>query len=207
MTTKNLLTAVLLLSVGAIAGFTIAKSDFGHHKHRDWDHDRTMGTHKMSDGKTMKDDAHGDMGHMMVTSEQSFIEGMIPHHAEAVATAKEVLARGGTTAEIKQLAENIVAAQEKEIADMKAWYETWYKKPYADTGAYTPMMRELEKLSGAELDKAFLEDMVMHHMGALMMAEGVKTYITHEELTNLTKAILETQSTEIQKMKLMLQSL
>ena len=139
---------------------------------------------------------------MMVKSEREFLEGMIPHHQEAIDTAKEVLARGGSTPEIKKLAEDIVVAQEKEITLMKDWYQSWYGETYvANPEAYEPMMRDLSKLSGASLDKVFLEDMVMHHMGAVMMAESVQPYIEHQEMTNLTKAIVETQTKEIQLMQ------
>jgi len=138
---------------------------------------------------------------MMVSSEKEFLTEMIPHHQEAVDTAKQVLARGATTPEIRTLMENIVKAQEKEIGDMKAWYEEWYGQPYRPSNAYQPMMRDLSKLNGVELDKAFLEDMVMHHMGAIMMAHSVQGAIEHEEVRNLTKAIVTTQSEEIALMR------
>ncbi len=69
------------------------------------------------------------------------------------------------------------------------------------------MMRELENLSGAELDRVFLEDMVMHHMGAIMMARSVRPYIEHEEVKVLADAIEETQSDEITLMQQMLEVL
>ena len=165
-------------------------------------------THRMQDGSHMHHDDMA-MGHMdmMVTSERAFIEGMIPHHQEAVDTAKEVLERGATTAEMQSLAEDIIQAQETEIADMKRWYQAWYGEVYVDTNENTPMMRELSQLSGVALDRTFLEDMVMHHMGAIMMAQSVQPYVEHQEMRDLTKAVVETQSEEIQKMQRMLREL
>lgn len=177
------------------------------------------GMHRMPDGSLMKnggatdaDDGMGMMGGMdhsmmMVTSEKEFITEMIPHHQEAVDTAKEVLARGATTPEIKALVEGIITSQEKEIADMKAWYEAWYGTPFKPSGNYQPMMRDLSKLSGAELDTVFLEDMIMHHMGAIMMARSVQGKIEHKEVEDLSKAIIETQSEEIQLMRQLLAQL
>ncbi len=49
-----------------------------------------------------------------------FIKGMIPHHEGAVAMARIVLAHG-KDAETRKLAEDIVKAQESEIALMKQW--------------------------------------------------------------------------------------
>jgi len=156
----------------------------------------------MSDTMPMGNMAGMDHSMMMVSSEREFITGMIPHHQEAVDTATEVIERGGSTPEIKALAENIVIAQEKEIAEMKQWYQDWYDVAYEEKKEdYQPMMRELAGLSGAELDKRFLEDMVMHHMGAIMMARSVQPYIEHEEITALTKAIEETQTAEIELMR------
>ncbi len=63
------------------------------------------------------------------------------------------------------------------------------------------MMRDLERLSGKDLDKAFLEDMIMHHMGAIMMAHSVQGVIEHKEVEDLSKAIIDSQSKEIQLMR------
>lgn len=134
---------------------------------------------------------------MMVTSEKDFILGMIPHHQEAVDTAKEVIARGGKTPEIKQLAENIVIAQELEIVEMKRWYRDWYGEEYSET-SYVSMMRDLGQLSDEALDRAFLEDMIIHHKGAIMMAQSVQPYVKHSEVKNLAEAIVTNQLEEIQ---------
>ena len=49
-----------------------------------------------------------------------FVKGMIPHHAGAVDMAKTVLAFGKDPA-VRKLAEEIVKAQESEIAFMQGW--------------------------------------------------------------------------------------
>jgi uncharacterized protein (DUF305 family) len=73
------------------------------------------------------------MGDMQVSSDasipfdQRFITAMIAHHEGAVEMAKEAQAKAEHP-EIKQLAENIIAAQEKEIQEMQGWSQEWFGK-------------------------------------------------------------------------------
>ncbi len=215
MKNNTILITIGALILGGLAGYGFAneRGDWSRGGYEDKDRygEIPMGMHRMPDGSMMGNAdtssntgmgmMHGGMGMMIVESEKEFITEMIPHHQEAVDTAKEVLARGATTPEIKKLVEGIVTAQEKEIADMKSWYQTWYGTQYTPSGKYEPMMRDLERLSGKDLDKAFLEDMIMHHMGAIMMAHSVQGVIEHKEVEDLSKAIIDSQSKEIQLMR------
>jgi uncharacterized protein (DUF305 family) len=214
--TKIVLLCLTSFGVGLASGYILGTSALLPHEPMHLERENIpLGMHRMSDGSLMPHSAHDHDGEnsmehmdsMMVTSERAFLEGMIPHHQEAVVTAREVIARGATAPEVTTLVQNIVTAQEAEIAAMKSWYETWYGEPYVDTERYEPMMRDLTNLSGTALDRAFLEDMIMHHMGAIMMARSVQPYIEHTEIANLTAAIVATQSEEIAMMREMLEFL
>jgi uncharacterized protein (DUF305 family) len=57
--------------------------------------------------------------------DRAFIDNMIPHHQSAIEMAK-VAYEKSKVPEIKELAENIVSAQQEEIEQMKRWREQWY---------------------------------------------------------------------------------
>lgn len=57
--------------------------------------------------------------------DKAFIDAMIPHHQSAIDMAN-VARTESDNPRIKELAANIVSAQEKEIEQMKAWREEWY---------------------------------------------------------------------------------
>lgn len=56
--------------------------------------------------------------------DKAFIEEMIPHHQMAVMMAT-MLKRGTNREEMRQLAQNIIDAQTKEINEMRQWYKNW----------------------------------------------------------------------------------
>ena len=57
--------------------------------------------------------------------DKAFIDAMIPHHQSAIYMA-QVASEKSKIPEIKELAQNIVSAQKREIQQMKRWREQWY---------------------------------------------------------------------------------
>lgn len=143
----------------------------------------------------------------------TFAQGMIPHHEQAIEMSDMILERG-EDAEVKALAEDIKAAQGPEIETMRGWLEDWGEKESAvhDMGGADGTMMtdeemgQLEKASGAELDKMFVEMMIRHHEGAIVMAETELKEGKFPPAKELAKNISDTQQAEITLMKNLLRS-
>ncbi len=69
------------------------------------------------------------------------------------------------------------------------------------SGMMANMMAGLQGKTGDDFDKAFLSEMVMHHEGAVDMAEEALKNAKHQEIKNLSKAIITAQNKEIADMK------
>ncbi len=68
----------------------------------------------------------------------------------------------------------------------------------------TVMNDVLKSKSGNELEQSFLEEMIIHHEGAVEMAQTVKAGTKRPELQKLADGIVNEQNQEIGKMKVWL---
>jgi uncharacterized protein (DUF305 family) len=68
-------------------------------------------------------------------------------------------------------------------------------------GMMMDMTSRMEGKTGDELDQIFLEDMIIHHQGAIDMAELLQAGTERPELQTLATAIIEAQTGEIAQME------
>lgn len=207
----RLLAALLLvLVVGATAtacGTDSLHSAMGHDS-SDMSHDGMMGGDD-GDGTTHSAAQMGTGRHADVM----FTQQMIPHHQQAVAMADLALdPTHEASAAVKDLATRIKTAQTAEIADMNAWLQEWGADPVSgqmmDHSAMGMMsaadMTALEAAKGAAFDRLWLEGMITHHEGALMMASHIAARGDDPRVQKLSAAIERSQTAEIAEMKKLL---
>ena len=83
--------------------------------------DKVPGMDKMmADMKPLENAKDADFDRM-------FLQMMIPHHEGAVSMS-ELVEKRTERPELRKLAQNIIKAQKAEIAEMKSWEKTWFKK-------------------------------------------------------------------------------
>lgn len=67
--------------------------------------------------------------------------------------------------------------------------------------AMDDMMQDLDGKSGDAFDRAFLSGMIVHHQGAVAMAQAALQYAKHPEIKQMAQAIISAQTAEISQMQ------
>lgn len=140
--------------------------------------------------------AGGWMPGAAVTSEFTYLTEMVAHHEEAVEAARQL--ERCERPQLRAFGQWIVASQTAQIDQIKRWLSEWYPRLSTDVD-YLPMMRDLSALSGDRLDRAFLQEMIPHHMAAVMMSQHllVRGLADHDEVKALAVSVRDEQHTEI----------
>jgi uncharacterized protein (DUF305 family) len=145
------------------------------------------------------------------TADAAFAQNMIPHHEQAIEMAEMALdPTVGASDDVRALADAIRAGQDPEIQQMRAWLEAWGQPEMGemedhDMSSMVGMMSmedmdALATLTGAEFDRAWLEMMILHHEGAVEMAEAVKADGANADVVALADQVIAAQTAEIATM-------
>ncbi|MFF0869129.1 DUF305 domain-containing protein [Nonomuraea sp. NPDC003560] len=141
------------------------------------------------------------MGQMhAVTSEYDYLSQMVPHHEDAIAAARQL--QRSSRPEMRRLGQSIVTTQTAEVARMKGWLLQWYPQSPAPSPTGTTMP-DLSGLSGNQLDKAFLQHMIPHHMMAIMMSQQLLVHgeAVHPEVAAFARKVRDDQRAEVATMR------
>jgi uncharacterized protein (DUF305 family) len=173
----------------------------------------------------MMDNSQGGMGSCMMCMELGpsdtqydlrFIDAMTPHHQGAVEMAQDALSKSQRP-EIKRLAHYIITDQNQEIKQMKQWRQAWYPKVSDTALVYDTHMGHTMAMSKAQMqdmmmkgnlgpadaqyDLRFLNAMIPHHQGAVVMATDALNKSQRPEIKSLAQRIITNQQREIAQMQ------
>ena len=143
-----------------------------------------------------------------------FVTMMIPHHEQAVEMSDLLLAKSGVDAGVRKLAEQIKAAQQPEIDQMKNWLTDWGiddsqldsmdHSDHMDGMLTKEQLDKLRKADGPTGQRLYLEGMIEHHQGAVDMANNVLEAGQNPDVRKLAQEIVTSQQAEITEMNKML---
>ena len=158
----------------------------------------------------------GDSNSSAVDSDDvEFVQGMIPHHQQAVEMS-ELALDGRAGAAVQELARRIQEAQDPEIVAMRGILSRWGIEEDEHAMHHSPddakkmgmlteaQMSELAMMSGAEFDQRWIQSMIMHHEGAVEMAEAALEGGVDEEVLAIAAGIKSVQLAEIAELRALL---
>ena len=142
--------------------------------------------------------------------DQRFLDQMIMHHQGAVMSAQMMIADSARP-ELRDLAQRIITAQQREIDQMRTSRDTWYGATRDSAlpgmmggGMMGGMMNrdQMRQMMGAnaDFDRMFLQMMIPHHEAAITMAQQALAQAEHPEIKTLAQRIVTMQQAEITEM-------
>lgn len=154
-------------------------------------------------------------GSLITEADVRFMQGMIAHHAQAVAMTR-LAGAAGANPRVLKLAQKIDLSQAGEIVLMQDWLRH-YKQFVPDTSSWRSMTmhgmltaEEMDRLAaakGGEFDRLFLTYMIRHHEGALQMVRDLFAAPRagqEVDISVFANDVESTQSAEIGLMRVML---
>ena len=198
-------------------------TDTTHAEHDGMSEDTSQDDVNVTDGSEMTDilkdykktmtNMHAEMliGMGYNDPDTAFAKGMLGHHRGAIDMAKIQL-KYGTDEAMRQLAQDIITAQQAEIDILNKWLASHpdAPKPKPNTTAmqqaYAKSMEDMHGdmtlgIADPMPDMAFARGMLPHHIGAVDMAKVQLEYGTDEEMRQLAQTIIDTQQAEIDVMQ------
>lgn len=193
---KKLVKSAVLMGASALMGISLVGCtiNFGS--------DDSMPTSGMMGGSETSEESSASTS--FDGMEIMFAQMMIPHHQQAVDMG-ELAETRASDPRVREIASRILNEQAPEIEQMKGWLD--YAGAPMEMGHEMGMdgmlsekeMLELEKATGAVFDKLYVEGMIEHHKGAILMAEMI-TNSKNAEARALAEAIVTSQTAQIKEL-------
>lgn len=152
--------------------------------------------------------------------DQMFIDMMVPHHQAATEMAQIAVERA-EHAELRTMAEEMIAKQQAEITQLRDWRSEWYGSAETPPMSAMPMLSEMAGMQhGADgpvmdmtadiealrnapepFDLAFIDAMIPHHATAIEAAQLALNNAAHPELKDMAQQIIDDQQQEITQLQ------
>jgi uncharacterized protein (DUF305 family) len=206
VTRRRILYATGATGAVGLAGFATASEDEhngdGHEDHQDHDDDHD---HDEEHEEHIDFDEDSEFNEADVM----FMQGMIPHHEQAIKMAELIPGRSDSQ-ELCDLGPEIIDVQQAEIEQLHEWLsEAGVDDPEEHEMDHEEMdgmlteedFQELRESEGQEFDCLFAEHMIAHHDGAIMMSEHVLEEGESGRVADLADEIIDVQQEEIEMME------
>jgi uncharacterized protein (DUF305 family) len=138
-------------------------------------------------------------------SDERFVDMMAAHHRMAIEMAK-VARENGEHEEVRQLAEEMISAQQSEVEELSSIKEKAFGSSEVATTPNPAERTTFAMLAPDRLaeqqpfDRAFIDSNIPHHASAIEMASVALMQSEDHDIKRLARQIVDTQSQEVGKM-------
>lgn len=199
-----------------------ARAQQGSHGHGNHPMNHGSPTPAVPTTEQVHADHQHDIGPAGQTYDLRFIDAMVQHHKGALLMSEFVFDSGSPG--VGAFAKEIWDAQTQEIKAMGQWRKAWYPEAPIYPIAYLPggdpnSMGDLTRMSTGQIAAMqmlnstpsrtsrvnwFLENMLYHHGGALVMAHDALKKSTNPTIIRLSRNIIFSQRLEMLRIRQML---
>lgn len=214
--------AASLLLAGIWAAPALAQGDPHQHHNHHQHHQGAPAAAPHSQGPGRHASHNHEVGPAGSTYDLRWIDAMVQHHTGALRMSEFVFDIGSPG--VGSLAKGIWRDQSQEIKAMGQWRKAWYPQapvyPVAlKSGGDPNSLSGLERMSATQIQAMqmtgstptrdnrvtwFLEGMIAHHGGALVMAHDALNKSTNPTVQRLARQIIVAQRREILELRRML---
>ena len=137
--------------------------------------------------------------------DRAFAEMMIPHHQGAVEMSEIALERTERP-ELRKLSEQIIASQKAEIAEFEEALDGDLEGVESESMGMSMGMMGMDMDNGMlrsaqQFDRAFIDMMIPHHEGAVVMSDVERKRGENPEMQAMAREITAAQKREIAQMR------
>ena len=140
-----------------------------------------------------------NMSNMTGNPDRDFLRMMSDHHKGLIALVHATVDRQGVTADVRADARKLDKAQDAELDTMTTMLEQTYKDPY--TPKVMPQNKAMNDSvlakSGTAFDRAFRQEVIMHHEMGIKMMDQYLPKLTDAKLKTMVQRMRADQTREI----------
>ncbi|HOV01124.1 MAG TPA: DUF305 domain-containing protein, partial [Dermatophilaceae bacterium] len=134
-----------------------------------------------------------------------FAQMTLLHHEQTVTLADLATTKAGIRSEVRELARDVRAIEEPDIAVLRAWLLEWNAPERLNVHSGHPMkgilldveMAGMEALDGAAFESAWLVRMIAHQDGAAEFAGSVVRRTGDDRVRTMARRVIQTMPAQV----------
>jgi putative membrane protein len=134
-------------------------------------------------------------------SEAGYLEKISQYHENEIEMSKLALSKSKNK-DVEKMARKMIKEQTKEIKKIDRLRSTIYSDVIVTkTSNNIPGFGELEKTSGKEFDKKYLEMIAAHHRSEILMTSKILPELKRDEVHHIAVKLAKNKGNELEKLE------